>query len=194
MSEAMPFSPEQQKPHVENNPERLLETSAETDHSKPDVLAAQEQLATAAKAEAITQAPEDDPFKRLEAAEAAETEAARPSHVSADLRSTTLRRELQQIRRKLPAGDRVLSKVIHQPVIRVVSEGASRSVTRPSGLLGGGLMAFIGSVGYLYLTKHVGLPYNYFVFTLLFVAGFLLGLFLEFIVWTATARRRHPDM
>ena len=51
----------------------------------------------------------------------------------------SLSRELQEIRRRLPASQRALSRLIHQPTVRLVSEAAGRSVSRPSGLLGGSL-------------------------------------------------------
>ncbi len=200
MAERLTLTPEDQKalftPESEQavfNPERELETSKETDHSQEDMVQ-QAVAAETAQAEVAKEANEDDPIARLEAAEASEAEGARPTQVNTELKTITLRRELQQIRRKLPAGDRALSKVVHQPVVRAVSEAAGKSVTRPSGLLGGGLMAFVGSLSYLYLAKHVGFSYNYFVFTVLFAAGFLLGLLLEFIVWGATSRHRHLDV
>lgn len=132
---------------------------------------------------------QDDPLKRLQAAEKA-AEPAQSTFVNADLKKVTLQREIQAIRRKLPATQRALSRVVHQPIVRVLSEVTGQTASRPSGLLGGGLVAFLGSAIYLYMTKHVGFTYNYFVFLLLFVGGFGLGLGLEFIIWALTARRR----
>jgi hypothetical protein len=141
----------------------------------------------------IEQAAEhDDPIARLEAAEKA-SGVELPTHVNQDLKKLTLRRQLQHIQRQLPAGDRTLSKIIHQPVVRVVSEAAGKTISRPSGLLGGGLVAFLGTSGYLYLAKHLGFTYNSFVFIALFVGGFLIGLALEFAVWLATASRRRTN-
>jgi len=132
---------------------------------------------------------QDDPLQRLQAAEKA-AEPAAPTFVNADLKKVTLRREIQAIRRKLPVTQRALSRVVHQPVVRVLSEVTGKTASRPSGLLGGGLVAFLGSAIYLYMTKHVGFSYNYFVFLLLFVGGFGIGLALELVVWALTARRR----
>jgi hypothetical protein len=113
-----------------------------------------------------------------------------PRLANQELRQVALRRELKNIRRKLRAPQKVLSNVIHQPVIRAVSESASKTVSRPSGLLGGGLVAFMGTSGYLYMAKHYGFRYNYMVFLLLLAGGFALGLILEFLVWVATGSRR----
>lgn len=190
MTERISFTPEHQE-SLAQEPEHLLQTAEKNHETEAQLHKAAEQAADAARAEISQQTTETDPLAKIEQQETATAEASRPSLVNSELKSITLRRELQQIRRKLPAGDRALSKVIHQPVVRVVSEAASASISRPSGLLGGGLMAFVGSLGYLYLTKHVGMTYNYFVFTVLFVLGFAIGLGLEFLVWGLTSRHRH---
>jgi len=134
----------------------------------------------------------DNPLRRHEAAEQAKGPS-QPQYINRELKAITLRRELQQLRRSLPAPERALSKVVHQPVVRAISETAGKSLTRPSGLLGGGLVAFLGTSSYVYLAKHLGFTYNYFVFFLLLVVGFIIGLLLEFIVWAVTARHRHTD-
>lgn len=191
MSERAPYTPEQASESLANDPEHLIQTAEQNHETEAQLHKAAEQAAEAARAEISEQAAEVDPVAKIEEQESQAAETARPSHVNSELKSITLRRELQQIRRSLPTGDRAFSKVIHQPVVRVVSEAASASISRPSGLLGGGLMAFIGSLGYLYITKHVGMQYNYFVFTVLFVLGFAVGLVLELIVWGLTSRHRH---
>jgi TPR repeat protein len=133
-----------------------------------------------------------DPLERLQEAEKAAAQAS-PGHVNRELKALTMQRELAAIRRKLPVPDRVLSKVIHHPTVRVVSEAAAQTVTRPSGLLGGGLVAFIGTTSYLYLAKHIGFTYQNSVFLLLFVAGFAFGLLLELAVHLATRGHRQAD-
>jgi len=122
--------------------------------------------------------------------------AARPAtslHVNRELKSITLSRELTAIRRRLSAPQKALSKVIHQPVISAVSEPLGKTVSRPSGLLGGGLVAFIGTSAYLYLAKSAGMRYNYFIFLGLFAGGFVVGLLLELLVHAATGPRRHAN-
>lgn len=129
-----------------------------------------------------------NPLEGLKAAQ----ETAQPvtnQTVNRELRQITLRRELKNIRRKLPAPQRALSKVIHQPVIRATSEVAGKTVSRPSGLLGGGVVALTGTSLYLYLANHIGFTYNYGVFLVLFAAGFVLGLLIEFLVNVAFKSR-----
>ncbi|HVV66661.1 MAG TPA: hypothetical protein VHB72_01135 [Candidatus Saccharimonadales bacterium] len=114
-----------------------------------------------------------------------------PGFVSQALQDITVHRELQHIQRKLPAPERLLSRFVHRPAVRVASDVAGKSISRPSGLLGGGIVAFAGTLGYVYLARHVGFQYNYVVFTLLFVGGFAAGLALELLIWVAMRSRRH---
>lgn len=167
---------------------------------------------TAEQAEAL-RSGEEDPLKKLQKARnevkragaeqttaierehlnAAEKPSQPPinSYVDQELKAITLRRELNLIRRKLPAPQRALSKVIHQPAVRAVSEGAGRTVSRPSGLLGGGITALLGTSAYLYLANHIGFRYNYGVFLVLFAGGFLLGLIIELAVKLARGKHRN---
>ena len=155
--------------------------------------AEQQNMGAEASAEAAQEAATKNPLEAFQEAEAAKAEP-ESTLITPELKAATKNRQLKQVQRRLPGSSRALSKVIHQPAIRVISEAAGNTISRPSGLLGGGLIAFLGSAVYLYLTKHVGMPYNYFVFSLLFVGGFAVGLILELIVWTLTAsHRRHED-
>ncbi len=112
---------------------------------------------------------------------------ARP--VNKELLKITFNKEMGHIRRKLSSIDKIGSKIIHQPLIRSVSEVSSKIITRPSGLLGGGVVAFLGTGTYLYYTKHIGLKYNYTIFLLLLVGGFIVGLLLEALIRIIRGRR-----
>jgi hypothetical protein len=130
-----------------------------------------------------------NPLETLKAAEEASQNPA-PRRIDRALKQITLRRELQQIRRQLPRPARAFSQVIHQPAVRAISEAAGRTVSRPSGLLGGGLLAFTGTSIYLYLARHIGFTYNYLVFLLLLAGGFVLGLLAELAVHLILSSRR----
>ena len=168
-----------------------LPTAAQAEALRPGEIDPQKKL-EAARQTVHETATQDNPLKKLEAAEKAATPAS-ATYVNRELKSITLKRELQLIRRKLPAPQRTLSKVIHQPFVRVASEVTGQTLSRPSGLLGGSLVAFIGTSSYLYLAKHLGFSYNYIVFLILFAGGFVLGLLLELCVHWATTSRRHSD-
>lgn len=168
--------------------EKLLPTAEQAEPLRQGEVDPQK-LAAEARQTIERSAHEENPLERVEANEKA-SHAPAPTYINRELKMITLRRELQHIRRKLPAPQRALSRVIHQPVIRAVSEASAKTVSRPSGLLGGGLVAFIGTSAYLWLARHNGLEYNYSVFLALFVGGFFFGLFLEYAVYLATLRHR----
>lgn len=150
-----------------------------------------EQIRATAEQSAESAAGEKNPIEQLEKAEKATEPVMSPKAINRELQAVELNRELNHLRRKESPPERVLSRVIHQPVVRVVSEVTGKTVSRPSGLLGGGLVALLGSTGYLYYARHMGFQYNYLVFTALFAGGFVLGLVLELLVWLATTSRRH---
>lgn len=170
-------------------PEHLaLPTAEQAEALRPGEQDPAEQLEAARSAVEANQT-NDNPIERINAAEKAAAEPV-PTHVNRELKNITLGRELKQIRSKLNAPNKVLSKVIHQPVVRAISETSGKTVARPSGLLGGGLVALLGTSSYLYFARHIGLEYNYFAFLVFFAAGFGLGLVLELAVWSVT-RRNH---
>ena len=126
----------------------------------------------------------------LKAAEKPSDTSTTPLPPNRELKAMALKRELKQVQRQLPAASRSFSKVIHAPTVRAVSEAGAKSVSRPSGLLGGGILAFIGSVAYLFLATHIGFEYNYLIFLMLFAGGFGLGVLAELTVWLVLRGRR----
>ena len=105
-----------------------------------------------------------------------------PQYVDRLVQAITLKTELNNIRQRLPFGQKLFSKAIHQPVVRTASELSAKSIARPSGLLGGGLCAFLGSLAYLLFAQYIGLSYNYLLAILFFVFGFIIGICIEFMV------------
>lgn len=88
---------------------------------------------------------------------------------------------LSSIRTKLSGPDRNLSKFIHKKPIDKASEAIGKTLIRPSGILVGSIVMLIGSIYYLYLTHSTGFKYNFYVATLLFVGGFIIGVTVEMI-------------
>ena len=106
---------------------------------------------------------------------------ANPKFINKDLQTTGLANELSHIRKKLNPIDQTASKIIHSPIIRILSNKSSNTIARPSGLLGGAVVAFTGSLMYLFFAKTVGIKYNYLMYLILFVCGFILGLIVELL-------------
>jgi len=109
--------------------------------------------------------------------------------INSALKHLTFEREIRHIRRSLGKTDRIGSRIIHQPAIRSISEVSAKTLTRPSGLLGGGIVAFLGTGTYLYLTKHIGIKYNYSMFFFLLIVGFILGLLIESLIRLSRHRK-----
>ena len=111
-----------------------------------------------------------------------ETVSQSSKNINKDLKKAGLQKELSHIRRELGTTDRLASKIVHNKTVSVISNGLSKTVVRPSGMLGGAIIALIGTSIYYLFTKAVGVKYNYFIYILLFVGGFVLGIMIELII------------
>lgn len=109
--------------------------------------------------------------------------------VQHSLKANAYERTLARAQQKLSKPLRSFSKVAHNPVVDKISEVGAQTVARPSGLLGGGICSFIGSLILLYYSKHYGFRYNYLLLFVLFAAGFLIGAILELVVWFFYSRK-----
>lgn len=112
------------------------------------------------------------------------------SFANKELKTMAYERLLNRARRSLKPSERALSKVMHQPAVEKVSEATAKTVGRPSGILGGGLLAFTGTTAYYYITKHYGYDYNFFVFLALLVGGFVTGWLLELLLYILRSPQR----
>lgn len=109
--------------------------------------------------------------------------------VQRELKLTAYKQTIRRIQTKLKGPEKVLSRVMHQPVVEKISNVGANTVARPSGILGGGFIALLGSSILLYLTKHYGFEYNLTVFFILFVVGFMAGIILEGLVKLVRRKR-----
>ncbi len=98
------------------------------------------------------------------------------------LKKDAYKQILKSTQAKLSGPSRSFSKFIHNPKVEAVSEISSKTIARPSGLLGGGLGAFLGSSIVLYMTKHYGFEYNYSFLIVTFCVGFGIGLAFELVI------------
>ncbi|MDQ3123731.1 MAG: hypothetical protein M3Q14_03565 [bacterium] len=111
-------------------------------------------------------------------------EAEKPMFINRELKSMAYQRTMKRVRRHLPLPARAFSKVIHQPAVEATSEAIGKTVARPSGVLAGGISAFIGSSIFLWISRHYGYEYNFLLFALLFAGGFFVGLLIEAVIRT----------
>jgi hypothetical protein len=110
--------------------------------------------------------------------------------VSSELRAETLRRNLKKVRRELSWPNKAFSKVIHQPVIDAVSKAGAHTIARPNGVLTGAIVALVGSSYVFYTAKHYGFEYNYWIVFILFGGGYILGLFIDLLIFVLKRPRR----
>lgn len=108
-----------------------------------------------------------------------------------EIKDQAYQQTLLATQRKLPKTTRRFSQLVHNNAVDVVSETSAKTIARPSGLLGGSIVAFFGSVIFLYCARHYGFQYNYLVLFILFAGGFVVGAFIEALVWLLYRRRRH---
>jgi hypothetical protein len=106
------------------------------------------------------------------------------------LKNDAYAKYMHKIHGHLNPVERSFSKVIHSPIIEPVSEMSAKTIARPSGILGGGIAALVGSGVVLYMAKHYGFEYNFTTFLVLLVSGFAAGLLIEFCYWLLW-RRSH---
>ncbi len=107
-----------------------------------------------------------------------------------ELKAEAYKRVMGQVRRHLKRPARSFSKLVHSPAVDSISNVSAKTIARPSGLLGGSILAFLGSVVLLYSAKHYGFKYNYGFFLICFVTGFLVGALIELLLWFTWSKRR----
>lgn len=113
----------------------------------------------------------------------------RPATITRELKAMALTRTLKRAQRRLPAPERVLSKLMHQPAVNRASEVGGKTIARPSGILGGGLLAFVGSSILYIASKRYGFAYNFSALLFLFAGGFLLGMIIELSLYSRRLKK-----
>jgi hypothetical protein len=98
---------------------------------------------------------------------------------------------LKYIRKNLPKRQQAFSKLIHQPMVESVSEIGSKTIARPSGILGGGIIALIISPIILFIAHKIGFEVPNSLIIILFVIGFIFGCFVEFLL--SSVKRFHKN-
>ena len=148
-----------------------------------------EEILKSIKVDVDNKAVSKEDFRSSEANSSSENSPT-ATYVSRELKQMGFRRNLTNARLHMRAPSRAFSKAIHQPVVEKISDYAAPTIARPSGIIGGGIFALLGSAILLYITKHYGYRYNYLVFIVLFVGGFIAGMIVELII-RAVMRHKH---
>ncbi len=154
---------------IKRNAERLREKAEQAEAQPQDI----EEIKSEVEAQAIS-------GKEVTIGEHQEDSQPSLAGTQRELKMDAYKRTMQKIRKHLNPAERSFSRLVHQKTIDSLSNLGSKTIARPSGLLGAGLVSFAGSTLLLYSAKHYGFRYNFFVFFLLFAIGFGLGIVLEF--------------
>lgn len=109
--------------------------------------------------------------------------------ITKHIKRDAYKRVLSKTQKQLSAPERTFSKVIHHPIVDKASDVAAKTIARPTGIMFGGIGAFIGSLLLFSISKYGGFYYNYLVFILLFAGCYILGLVVE-VIYRAVTRRR----
>ena len=144
------------------NLERLQRAAQEAEHHKDTV----EEMGAKVKEQAVS-------AKETTVGENAEDKPQTDYGNRRELKRQAYQQTMSRIRQGLRPSERIFSKTIHQPVVNNVSEVSAKTIGRPMGIIGGGLLALFGSIVLLYGAKHYGYRYNFLFFFGLFVIGYL---------------------
>ena len=99
-------------------------------------------------------------------------------------KTRTYKMTMNRMQNQLPAPSRTFSKFIHNPVVEKSSAVVGSTVARPSGILGAGVVGFLGIAAVMYLARKNGfeITNSYTLVALLFVGGWALGMILELLL------------
>lgn len=112
-----------------------------------------------------------------------------PALVNKQLKDMAYSRALVRTRKHLSIASRVFSKAVHSKILDRPSESIGKTIARPSSMMGGAIVAFIGTSLLLWITKKYGYEYNYLAAVLLFGIGMILGLVVESLFKLVKKRR-----
>lgn len=98
---------------------------------------------------------------------------------SKEFKANAYSQSLRRAQKQMSPIPRQFSKFIHKRGVEAVSNVGAATVARPSGLLFGGLFSVVSSLAILYICRHYGYEYNFFVGLAAFAGGFILGILIE---------------
>jgi hypothetical protein len=166
---------EKSQEHSAQEQERLKEAKnkaekAGAEHAKIDV----EKLLKAAQQEAAS--AESAPSESDEDKNTANT-----YWYSREYREDAFKNILSKAQERLGKPDKLMSKLIHQPIVERVSEVGAKTVARPSGLLIGSIFSFVTTLATYLVARYNGYDMTFSVVLYSFAGGFLIGVVIEYL-------------
>lgn len=104
-----------------------------------------------------------------------------PSHhyITKKIKAEQYQKTLKHIQVMLPKRQQKFSVFIHQPAVERASEVGAKTLARPSGIIGGALLALMGSLTVILIARRIGFEVPNSIFAVLFIIGFALGIIIE---------------
>jgi len=171
MIEHTPQNPEHVEAHKQSLNNELVTNKAERELTNPEKEHGSNEQVQRLQKHVESQAVSKNELPHSEK----EHSAQHPVLIRKDIKEVQFSRAMTRVRKKLSVPSRAFSRVIHVSAIDKSSELIGKTVARPSGMLAGSLVAFIGTSILLWVTKYNGYEYNYLLVVILFVGGMIIG-------------------
>lgn len=185
--------PEKLTPQNEKSPERGAEKAAELEALRKSPEAGEkatnlEREKNIEKAHDVLEQEQAERAKAERPSEKRETESGKI--FSRREKKAAYKSEMKKVQQQLPPSARAFSKVVHNPVVEVVSDVAAETVLRPSFLIVGGISGLVFGGGLYIIAKIQGfiLPNSQFVIA--FLVGGAIGILGEFVVRLFKPKKR----
>lgn len=89
---------------------------------------------------------------------------------------------LASTRSQLAKPEKLFSSFVHRPSVEKISDVASKTVARPIGTTYGAIATFLGLSIALFFAYRYGFSFNYLLFVLLFVGGYVIATTVELLM------------
>lgn len=96
---------------------------------------------------------------------------------------------LANTRSQFAKPEQLFSTIVHRPSVEKISDVASKTVARPIGTTYGALATFIGLSIALFFAYRYGFSFNYLLFVLLFVGGYVIATTIELLLKPFTSKK-----
>lgn len=96
-------------------------------------------------------------------------------------RQAVYKETLDEIRSEMNPGEKIVSSIIHNPVIEPVSDFVGATIARPNALLSGSIAAFVVVTCVYFAAKHYGYQLSGSETITAFVIGWLLGIVYDYL-------------
>lgn len=98
------------------------------------------------------------------------------------IKDQSYKKTMSIVQKDLTPSQRFMSRIIHNPVVEKTSDVAAKTIVRPSGIIGGGMIAILGALIVMIVARKIGFEVPNSLFAVLFIIGFFIGIAGELIL------------